>query len=98
MRSEKAKGACGESRRIELSLWVCPEKAIQEVGNLIKETKAGLLIVDVLQKFCRIKDLNDYAQVTNTLEPLMATARAENCHILLSIMLASPSVQMAMRY
>ena len=43
-----------------------PEKAIQEVGNLIKETKAGLLIVDVLQKFCRIKDLNDYAQVELT--------------------------------
>jgi len=61
-----------------------PEKAIQEVKNLIKETKAGLLIVDVLQKFCRIKDLNDYAQVTNTLEPLMATARELNCHILLT--------------
>ena len=61
-----------------------PEKAIQEVRNLIKETMASLLIVDVLQKFCRIKDLNDYAQVTNTLEPLMAMAREENCHILLT--------------
>jgi Bifunctional DNA primase/polymerase, N-terminal/AAA domain/Primase C terminal 1 (PriCT-1) len=61
-----------------------PEKAIQEVKNLIKETKAGFLIVDVLQKFCRIKDLNDYAQVTNTLEPLMETARDRSCHILLT--------------
>lgn len=42
------------------------------------------MIVDVLQKFCRIKELNDYAQVTNALEPLMAIARDENCHILLT--------------
>jgi hypothetical protein len=42
------------------------------------------LIVDVLQKFCRIKDLNDYAQVTNSLEPLMTIARQENCHILMT--------------
>jgi RecA-family ATPase len=48
------------------------------------EKKPGLLIVDVLQKFCRIKDLNDYAQVTNALEPLMAMAREESCHILLT--------------
>jgi hypothetical protein len=61
-----------------------PEKAIQEVRTLIQETKAGFLIVDVLQKLCRVKDLNDYAQVTNTLEPLMAMAREENCHILLT--------------
>jgi len=61
-----------------------PEKAIQEVRTLIQETKAGFLVVDVLQKLCRVKDLNDYAQVTNTLEPLMATAREENCHILLT--------------
>jgi len=61
-----------------------PEKAVQEVRAVIQETKAGFLIVDVLQKLCRVKDLNDYAQVTNTLEPLMAMAREENCHILLT--------------
>jgi hypothetical protein len=41
-------------------------------------------VIDVLQKFCRIKDLNDYAQVTTALEPLMAAAREQNCHILLT--------------
>jgi hypothetical protein len=61
-----------------------PEKAIQEVRHLIQETKAGFLVVDVLQKLCRVKDLNDYAQVTNTLEPLMSMAREENCHIMLT--------------
>ena len=43
-------------------------------------------MIDILQKFCRVKDLNDYAQVTRALEPLMATARELNCHI----QLASP--------
>jgi hypothetical protein len=61
-----------------------PEKAIQEVQALVRDKKPKLLVVDVLQKFCRIKDLNDYAQVTNSLEPLMAIAREENCHILLT--------------
>jgi len=61
-----------------------PHEAIKEVSPLIKETRAGLLVIDVLQKFVRVKDLNDYAQVTRALEPLMATARLDNCHILLT--------------
>ena len=39
------------------------------------------MVIDILQKFCRVKDLNDYAQVTRALEPLMSTARQFNCHI-----------------
>ncbi len=61
-----------------------PAEAFKEIGALITQTQARLLIVDVLQKFCRVKDLNDYAQVTNALEPLMATAREQNCHIVLT--------------
>ena len=77
--------ALGETpERISFHFGSAPEKAIQEVHTLIRKTKAGFLVVDVLQKLCRVKDLNDYAQVTNTLEPLMATAREENCHILLT--------------
>jgi hypothetical protein len=70
--------------KISFHFGSAPERAVQEVRNLIQETKAGFLVVDVLQKLCRVKDLNDYAQVTNTLEPLMATAREENCHIMLT--------------
>jgi hypothetical protein len=58
-----------------------PFGAMQEVIPLIEETGAKLLVIDILQKFCRVKDLNDYAQVTRALEPLMATARQFNCHI-----------------
>jgi hypothetical protein len=58
-----------------------PREAIKEVESLIKDKGAKFLVIDILQKFCRVKDLNDYSQVTNALEPLMATARQLNCHI-----------------
>jgi len=61
-----------------------PINAMAEVEPLIAETGAKLLIIDVLQKFCRLRDLNDYAIVTNALEPLMAAARKQGCHILLT--------------
>lgn len=61
-----------------------PQEAMKQVGPLIKDTEAILLVADVLQKFCRVKDLNDYAQVTRALEPLMTTARETECHVLLT--------------
>jgi len=61
-----------------------PVNAMAEVEMLIQKTGARLLIIDVLQKFCRLRDLNDYAIVTNALEPLMAAARRQGCHILLT--------------
>jgi hypothetical protein len=81
---KKLKALAETPEGISFHFGSAPEKAIQEVRTLIRATKAGFLIVDVLQKLCRVKDLNDYAQVTNTLEPLMAMAREENCHILLT--------------
>lgn len=62
---------------------LAPKNGIREIDALAAETGAGLIIVDTLQKLTRIKDLNDYALVTNTLEPLLAVARDRNCHIML---------------
>lgn len=62
---------------------LAPKNGIREIDALAAETGAGLIIVDTLQKLTRIKDLNDYALVTNTLEPLLAVARERNCHIML---------------
>jgi hypothetical protein len=62
---------------------LAPKKATEEITNLLAETGAGLLVIDTLQKFARVKDLNDYAQVTAALEPIHAAARQSNCHILL---------------
>ena len=61
-----------------------PANAMAEVEILIAETGAKLLVIDVLQKFCRLRDLNDYAIVTNALEPLMSWRRKQGCHILLT--------------
>jgi hypothetical protein len=60
---------------------LAPKDGIREIDALAAETGAGLIVVDTLQKLTRIKDLNDYALVTNTLEPLLAIARNRNCHI-----------------
>lgn len=61
-----------------------PAQAMSEVEALIKETGAKFLVIDILQKFCRVRDLNDYAQVTRALEPLMAIGRKIDCHIQLT--------------
>lgn len=58
-----------------------PAQAMAEVEPLIRETEAKFLVIDILQKFCRVRDLNDYSQVTRALEPLMSTARKMDCHI-----------------
>jgi len=62
---------------------LAPSRATEQIDNLLAATGAGLLVVDTLQKLARIKDLNDYAQVSRALEVPLAVARARNCHILL---------------
>ncbi len=81
---KKLQGAGITDEPIRFHFGSAPLNALKEVEPLIVETKAKLLIIDVLQKFCRVRDLNDYAQVTNTLEPLMSAARKQGCHILLT--------------
>src|SRR6185503_1991404 len=57
---------------------------IREVLPLIVETKAKFLVIDVLQKFIRVRDMNDYAMVTAALEPIMDAARKQSCHVMLT--------------
>ena len=60
-----------------------PAKALEQIDALVAETGAGLVVIDTLQKLARIRDLNDYSQVTNTLVSLLDVARKRNCHIML---------------
>jgi AAA domain/CHC2 zinc finger/Toprim-like len=48
----------------------------------VDRAKPVLIIVDPLFRFSRIKDGNDYAQVTNALEPLHVLARETGSHLL----------------
>jgi hypothetical protein len=74
---------CVTDEPLHFHFGLAPKNAIREIDALAVETGAGLIIVDTLQKLTRIKDLNDYALVTNTLEPLLAISRERNCHIML---------------
>ena len=82
---KKKMAAAGiDDETIHFHFGSAPANAMAEVEPLIVETKAKLLVIDILQKFFRLRDLNDYAVVTNALEPLMAAARKQVCHILLT--------------
>jgi hypothetical protein len=59
-----------------------PQNAIDELRRLTSEVRPVLIIVDTLFRIARIKDANDYAQVTNALEPLLTLARATGAHVL----------------
>jgi putative DNA primase/helicase len=81
---KKLEAAGGQIENLFFHFGAAPVDAISSVANLVKETKATLLIIDVLQKFIRARDLNDYALVTNALEPLLTVARESGCHVLLT--------------
>lgn len=60
-----------------------PEKAIDELRKAASENQAVMAIVDPLQRLVRIRDLNDYSEVSLALEPLTQIARDTGCHLLL---------------
>jgi len=59
-----------------------PEEALLALRTAIEEHGAKLAIVDPLLRFIRLRDGNDYAEVTAALEPLLLLARETGCHIL----------------
>lgn len=58
-----------------------PDDAVEWLADMVQRVRPALLIVDTLQRCLRLPDLNDYAQVTNALEPLGALARGMDTHI-----------------
>jgi hypothetical protein len=59
-----------------------PEEALLALRAAIEEHAAKLAIVDPLLRFVRLRDANDYAEVTAALEPLLLLARETGCHVL----------------
>lgn len=53
----------------------------EQLAAGITETGAGLVVIDPLFKFVRIKDGNDYAEVSRILEPLTDVARQSGAHL-----------------
>ena len=75
-------GADG-SEEIYIHCAHAPADALQAITEEIKSRKPVLLIIDPLLRFTRLRDGNDYAEVTRTLEPLLVLAREHGVHVLL---------------
>lgn len=77
----QAMGATGEEE-IYIYAAAAPVDALQKIRAEVERTKPALLIIDPLFRFTRVRDSNDYAQVTAALEPLLALARETGVHVL----------------
>ena len=76
-----AMGATGEEE-IYVYAATAPADALPKIRVVVEEKKPVLLIIDPLFRFTRVKDGNDYAQVTQALEPILALARETGVHVL----------------
>lgn len=59
-----------------------PDDALAALREAIDEHDPLLVIVDPLSRFVRVRDFNDYAEITRGMEPLIDLARLTGCHIL----------------
>jgi len=74
-------GATGEED-IYIHTASAPADGLEQIRAIAQEKKPVLIIIDPLFRFTRIKDGNDYAQVTTALEPLLVLARETRAHVL----------------
>jgi putative DNA primase/helicase len=78
----RAMGATGE----EPVRFLFPQPGrdlVSKLQLLAARERPGLIIVDTLQRFIGAKDLNDYAEVTTKLTPILALARDSGAAVLL---------------
>ena len=59
-----------------------PDDAKEKLEAAIIQYKPALVIIDPLLRFIRVKDANDYAEMTRALEPLLQMARLSGAHII----------------
>jgi hypothetical protein len=78
----EALGATGEEL-IQVHIAPAPAQAVLAAQRAIELHKPVLVIIDPLLKFARVKDANDYAQVTAALEPVLTLARESGAHLML---------------
>ncbi len=61
-----------------------PRDTVRWLMQRVREKEVRLVVIDTLQRLFKFKDVNDYSHVTNTMEPLLEEARAQNIHLLLT--------------
>ena len=77
----KDMGAVGDED-VHVYVGGAPADAIGEIKNVVGNVKPALVIIDPLFRFTKVKDGNDYHQVTNALDPLLRLARDTGTHVL----------------
>ena len=75
-------GARGDEP-IHIHCAAAPVEAILSLVEVVKQIKPVLVIIDPVLRMVRVRDANDYAQVSAALEPLMSIARQYSTHVLL---------------
>lgn len=74
-------GATGEEE-IYVFAASAPVDALPQIRAVANEKTPVLIIIDPLFRLTRVKDGNDYVQVTTALEPLLRLARETKAHVL----------------
>lgn len=60
-----------------------PADIVPQLASLAEQERPGLIVIDTLQRFIRAKDLNDYAEVTLKLDPVLHIARTSGAALVL---------------
>jgi hypothetical protein len=60
-----------------------PEEAMAALAAAVAAHRPVLVIIDPLLRLVRLRDANDYAEVTRALEPVVELARQSGAHLLL---------------
>lgn len=74
----------GATAEDEIAFYVAraPEDGLAWLTREVEKRNPVLIIVDTFQRYKRLQDLNDYASVTNALDPLTNLARESGAHLM----------------
>jgi predicted ATP-dependent serine protease len=67
---------------VEVFIAPSPQDGLAQLRQVAEERRPVLIIVDPLIKLVRVRDGNDYPEVTRALEPLLTLARQTGAHVL----------------
>jgi hypothetical protein len=81
-------GATGDSAGeaplpVYVHVGAAPEEAMAALAAAVAAHRPVLVIIDPLLRLVRLRDANDYAEVTRALEPVVELARQSGAHLLL---------------
>jgi hypothetical protein len=71
-----------ESDPIFLHAGTAPKDCVGWIMQRVKENGVKLVVIDTIQRLFKFRDVNDYSQVVNAMDPLLEAAREGNIHLL----------------